>query len=332
MGRVNESTYSFSHSEMQTFKECKRKWYLQYFRKLRRRREPRAKARDTGILVHAALHTFYVAGALNGEHSEDLMYTFLGNARDEDMLKVEEGERKLVEEIHDTARILCEGYIEWLRETGADIGYHFQHSETELRAPGPIEGTELMGIIDLGGTEERSGDLFVMDTKVTDSIDTMVKGLHMVEQGPMYAILAKANDPDENRGFRVIWNMVKRSKQTARSKPPHYQRYELAINKDQLIQFYVQLQGQIEEILRTEERLNAGASHVQVAYPTPTKDCSWKCQYFSLCGSMNDLTHNDVDYMVSAYYTTPEERVAAKIEADKAQQSLATDEETQEER
>lgn len=325
MGRQSAENYSFSHSEMQTFKECKRRWYLQYYRRLRRRREPRAKARDTGILVHAALHTFYVAGALDGSHSEELMYTFLANARDEDMLKVEEDERKLVTEIHDTARILCEGYVEWLRETGADIGYKFEHSETELRAPGPVPGTELMGIIDLGGTEERSGDLFVMDTKVTDSIDTMVKGLHMVEQGPMYAILAKLNDPDENRGFRVIWNMVKRSKQTARAKPPFYQRYELAVNIDQLRQFYLQLQGQIEDILRTEELLNSGVSHVQVAYPNPTKDCSWKCPYFALCGSMNDLKRNDVNYLVEAYYTTPEQREAARLEAEQAQQTLATD-------
>ncbi len=317
MGRKSPENYSFSHSEMSTFKDCRRRWFLQYYMKLRRRREPRSKARDTGILVHAALHTFYVAGGLDGEYAEDIMFQYLSNARDEDMLKVEEVERKVVEDVHKTAKILCEGYIEWLAETGADIGYKFTQSEVELRMPGPVPGTELMGIVDLGGEEERSGDLFVMDTKVTGSIDTMVKGLHMVEQGPMYAILAKANDPNPNRGFRVIWNMIKNSKQTARAKPPFYQRYEFAMNKDQLVQFYEQLQGQITDMLRTEERLNAGESHVQVAYPTPSDTCSWKCPYFALCGAMNDLKHNDVDYLVSAYYTTPEQREAARLEADK---------------
>lgn len=313
MGRLTPDNYSFSHTEMVTFKDCRRKWYLQYYLKLRRRREPRAVARDTGIVVHAALHQFYIAGGLDGAHSKALMYQYIDNARDEDMLKVDESDRKAVIEIHDTAKIVVDGYVEWLHETGADIGYRFDHSEVELRAPGPVEGTEIMGVIDLGGTHEMSGDLFVMDTKVTNSIDTMLKTIHMGEQGPMYAVLAKINEP-ERQGFRVVWNMLKRNKQTPRAKPPFYQRYELAINSDQLRQFYVQLQGQIEEILRVEQRLDNGESHVKVAYPTPTGDCTWKCPFMLLCGTMNDMTRNDVDYLVNAHYTTPEQRSEIKAQ------------------
>lgn len=319
MGRQSVDNYSFSHSEMAVFKDCKRKWYLQYYLKLKRRRNPRAKARDTGILVHAALEQFYVAGGLNGAASEEVMFGFLSNARDEDLLKVEETERKLVADVHETAHILCAGYLEWLSETGADVGLKFNAnpSEVELRAPGPIPGTELMGIIDLSAEDERSGDLVVMDTKVTGSMDTMLKTLHMSEQAPTYAILAKVNDPNPNRGFRVIWNMIKNTKQTARAKPPFYQRYELALNPDQLRQFYLQLQGQMEEILRLEDRLNRGESHIQVAYPTPSNDCSWKCPYFNICGSMNDMTRNDVGYLIHAYFTTPEQREADRLEEQK---------------
>ena len=315
MGRQNEELYTFSHSEMETFKQCRRKWYLQYYRKLRRKSEQRMLARDTGVLVHAALHTFYVAGGLRAEGTQDLMFQYLSVARDEDMLKVEsDADRKMVQETHDIGRILCTGYLEWLHETGADIGLHLDQSEVTLRAPGPVEGTELMGIVDLGGTHELSGDLVVMDTKVTTSIDDMVKMLHMSEQGPNYALLAKLNDENPDRGFRVIWNMIKRNKQTARAKPPFYQRYELAINADQLRQFYVQLHGQISDILRTEARLNDGESHVAVAYPTPSKDCTWKCPYFAICGAMNDMTRNDVEYLIDSYYTTPEQREADKVE------------------
>ena len=323
MGRLTEDNYSFSHSEMSTYKDCKRRWYLQYFLKLRRRREPRALARDTGILTHAALHNFYVAGGLDNPHAKDLMYGYLDNARDEDILKVDPSEAKTVQEIHDTTKIIVDGYIEWLHETGADVGYNFNQSEVELRAPGPVPNTEIMGIIDLGGTHEMSGDMFVMDTKVTNSIDGMLKTLHLVEQGPMYAVLAKINDPDPTRGFRVVWNMLKRNKQTARAKPPFYQRYELAINGDQLRQFYLQLQGQIEEILRTEARLNDGESHIKVAYPTPSGDCTWKCPYFSVCGLMNDTTNNDVDYLINVYFTTPEQRATAKLEAEQAERQQA---------
>lgn len=313
MGRLSPTNYSFSHSEMSTFKQCRRKWFLQYFLKLRRRRSPRAKARDTGLLVHAALNVYYTAGGMDGELSRDLLFTYLDNARDEDMLKVSPEERKLVTDVHATSRILCTGYLEWLHETGADIEYQFDQSEVELRAPGPVEGTEIMGIIDLGGTHKMSGDLFVMDTKVTASPDAMVQTLHMSEQGPMYALLAKIIEPDVSRGFKVVWNMIKNNKQSARAKPPFYQRYELAINPDQLRQFYVQLHGQISDILLTEERLNNGESHVSVAYPTPSGDCTWKCEFFPICGSMNDETRNDIPFLINQLYTTPEEREAAKL-------------------
>lgn len=322
MGRKTEDNYSFSHSEMAVFKECRRKWMMQYHWKLRRKREPRSVARDTGILVHEALDLFYKAGGLNGVNTAEMALEYLRNASDEDMLKVDETERKGVKEAHDVARILTEGYFEWLQETGADVGLIIDRSELELRAPGPVDGTEIMGIIDLGGTDERSGDLFVMDNKVTISIDNMVKTLHIMEQAPMYAVLAKINDADPNRGFRVIWNMIKRNKQTARAKPPFYQRYELAINADQLRQFYAQLQGQIEEILRVEARLNAGEPHVMVAYPTPTQDCSWKCPYFSVCGAMNDMKRNDIPYLIGTYYTTPEQREAARLEYEQTSSAL----------
>lgn len=299
---------------------------LQYYLKLRRKHEGVSKARDTGILVHAALYQYYTAGGIDGEASRDLMFTFLENARDADMLKVPEEERKDIEDIHKTSKILCEGYLEWLHETGADIGYKFDHKELELRTDGPVEGTEIMGIIDLGGTHEMSGDLFVMDTKVTKSFEDMLKTLHIMEQGPMYAVLAKITDPNPKRGFRVVWNMIKNNKQSARAKPPFYLRYELAINSDQLRQFYSQLQGQIEEILRTEDRLNKGESHIQVAYPTPTKDCAWMCPYFAVCGLMNDMTRNDVDFAINQYYTTPEQREWAKIEEAERQRHLLPEE------
>jgi len=322
MGRQTESNYSFSHSEMEVHKQCRRRWYLKYYLKLRRNREPRAVARDTGILVHSALHEFYLLGGLtNRDISVPRMFEFINHARDTDLAKVSETERKDVTEIHDVSRIVLQGYVEWLEETGADSYYEFHPgadgTEVELRAPGPVEGTEIMGYLDLAGTHKQSGDLVVMDTKVVASIDDMIKNLAINEQGPTYAILSKVNDPDPDRGFRVVWNFLKRNKQTARAKPPFYQRYELAINQAMLQQFYLQLQGQMEEILRTEARLNAGESHVQVAYPTPSKDCSWKCEFFALCGQMND-PRTDSTWTINQYYTTPGQRDAARLEAEQA--------------
>lgn len=314
MGRLTQDNYSFSHSEMDIFKSCRRRWYLQYFRRLRRKSTPRAKARDTGITVHQSLHEFYLFGGLtNRDISVPRMFELLAHVRDTDLASVSEEERKGVIETYDVARIVIEGYIEWLEDTGADSAYDFQPSgsEVELRAPGPVPGTELMGYLDLAGTHRQSNDLVVMDTKVVASIDDMIRGLALNEQGPTYALLAKANDPDPDRGFRVVWNMLRRNKHTARAKPPFYQRYELAVNQAMLDQFYTQLRGQIEDILRTEERLNAGEDHVRVAYPTPSSDCVWKCPYVGLCSQMND-PHTDSDWTIFQYFTTPEQREIEK--------------------
>ena len=296
---------------------------LQYWMKLRRKSTPRAVARDTGILVHSALHHFYTLGALSNEMSLEMTLDFLSLARDEDILRIDdESKRKDVVEVHDVSRIVVLGYVEWLQETAADTLYTFEASEVELRTAGPVEGTEIMGFLDLSGTHRQSNDLFVMDTKVTANIDEMVKSLALNEQGPMYAILSKANDPDPNRGFRVVWNMIKRTKQSARAKGPFYQRYELAINEDQLRLFYMQLQGQIEELLRLEERLNNGEHHTLVAYPSPSKDCSWKCPYVDICGQMND-PRTDVNWTINQYFTTPEQRESARLVDEQTQRSIA---------
>lgn len=312
MARLNPDLYSVSHSEMEVFKDCRRKWMLHYHLGLRRRREPRAVARDTGVLVHDALDTFYTLGGLNSDVAVERSLDLLRAARDTDMLNVREDERSKVEETHALAELITEGYFEWLADTGADTIYEFHGSEEEIIVPSPVEGVQLLGRLDLTATHRQSGDLVVMDTKVVGSIDDMIKSLGLSEQGPTYALLAKVKNPEPDRGFRVVWNMLKRNKRTARANPPFYQRYELAVNDDQLRQFYGQLHGQISDILRTEQRLLDGEPHHVVAYPRPSKDCSWKCPFVSLCSQMND-PRSDAEWTIQMYYTTPEQRKAAKL-------------------
>lgn len=333
MPRLNSEMYSFSHSEMETAKDCKRRWMLQYYLKLRKRgSEDKAVPRDTGTLVHAALHEFYILGGLNSEDdiATERCMEFLRLTRDEAIANAQPHERKAVEETQAYAQIITEGYIEWLAETGADTVYDFTDgngkvlSEVQMTAPGPVPGTQILGILDLAGTHRQSGDLFVMDTKVVASIEDMIKSLSINEQGPTYAILSKINDPDPDRGFRVVWNMLKRNKQTARANPPFYQRYELAINADQLRQFYSQLEGQMLDILRMEERLESGEHHAIVAYPRPSKDCSWKCPFMALCSQMND-PRSDAEWTINTYFTTPEQREAAKIVEQQVAQMMSAD-------
>ena len=298
---------------MDTFKSCKRRWYLHYFLGLRRRTERRAVPRDTGTLVHAALDVFYKrGGTTNIEQARDAVSEFVQRQRIEDQSTVIDSEVDKLQQTYEFANIAIDGYVAWLLATGADDPYDFQESEVKLTAPGPVDGTTLLGILDLAGTHRASGDLFVMDTKTITSIDTTIKTLNLNEQAPMYATLSTINDGNPDRHFRVVWNLIRRCKQTKKAKPPFYARYELALNTATLDQFWRQLHGQVKDILQAEQRLNAGQAHVEVCYPAPTPDCSWKCPYIMICGTMND-PRNDITWMLNEYYSTAAEREAVGL-------------------
>jgi hypothetical protein len=58
--------------------------------------------------------------------------------------------------------------------------------------------------------------------------------------------------------------------------------------------------GTINEIQALEAKLNAGHDHRQVAYPTPTKDCSWDCDFYHVCTMFDDGSRSED--MITATY------------------------------
>lgn len=289
---------------MLTYKECKRRWMLEYYMGLRKKHQAPRIAADTGTATHEALHRFYIMGGMdNYDKASEAGMSVVTQARDQALARdLSEEEKDAIEVIYSTTEIITKGYFEWVKETGADDNWKVLGSEEKVTIPGPVEGTFIKGYMDLWGEHHPSNDMLVVDTKVVGQFGQILKTLHINEQGPLYALMMQVMNPErEHRGFRVVWNMIKRNKQTRRAKPPFYQRYELAINIDQLRQFYAQLQGQLNDMLRTEERLNNGEAHVQVAYPTPSQDCSWKCPFVSVCGAMND-PRSDAEWLIQNNY------------------------------
>lgn len=299
MGRISESEYRVSHSEIVTFKRCRRKWYLQYYMRYRRKTRQVRIARETGIIVHGALHEYYKAGG-----DEDAAINWITAQRDNDVPLAETYERDDLVQSFRLAAAIVDGYFDWLAETGADSDLTITGSELSLTAPGPIEGVTLFGNLDIVA-EHADGAAVVMDTKVVASIDEMVRSLHINEQALMYALLVKVNDPDPDRPFRVVWSMLKKTLRTAKAKPPFYDRYELVISPGQLEVFYEQLQGVIGQILVLEDLLDEGRPPNAVAYPTPTKDCSWDCEYYHVCPAMND-PNADPSWMLATYFERKE--------------------------
>jgi CRISPR/Cas system-associated exonuclease Cas4 (RecB family) len=57
-----DGTIGISNSEIQTFKQCKRKWYITYYLKFRPRKSEIVSARALGTRVHKVLEDYYRDG------------------------------------------------------------------------------------------------------------------------------------------------------------------------------------------------------------------------------------------------------------------------------
>jgi hypothetical protein len=264
--------------------------------------EKPALARDVGILVHGVQEVFYLSGGLDGAQAKADAENYFDEQRVKAFENSDSMPREMIKDLqqrYDLSWRIATGYWDWLEEYGGDSIYENMRSEEKLSMPGPVDSI-LNGRLDLLADDKESGDIVVIDFKVVASIEGMIKTLGMSEQGLQYGLLAKINHP--GRQVRVVWSMMKRSMRTGRAKPPFYQRYDLAINDDMIRQYYEQLHGQITEMLRLESMLNDGHKPHVVAYPSPNSECSWKCQFFTVCGLMND-PRNDVEWMFEEHFT-----------------------------
>jgi hypothetical protein len=97
-----------------------------------------------------------------------------------------------------------------------------------------------------------------------------------------------------------LYNMLRRVKRTERAKPPFFERLEVHHNIHELRNYYLRIFGEIEAILETRRKLDAGAEHRQVAYMNPTGDCSWDCEFYGVCPLFDD--GSAAEEMLQAYY------------------------------
>jgi hypothetical protein len=128
-------------------------------------------------------------------------------------------------------------------------------------------------------------------------------------------LLDEAQDVDGSRTDGAIFTMLRKVKRGAYAKPPFYAQIEVRHNRFTLRAFLDQLEGTLTDMLNVREALDAGGSHYKNAYPTPTKDCKWKCQFFATCplfddGSAAEAALSDA-FAVSdpyGYYQSSEEK------------------------
>lgn len=296
----SENARLFSNSELATWKRCRRKWYLSWFRRLRPLVEDTIGVRSIGTRVHKALAAWYVADgeepvdprvALETAIAEDLAsikQDFAPNEPDIDTLDRFNKECEL-------SRAMVEGYVEWLEETGADQGIQVVASETyvevDISDHLPFEHevpVKIIGKMDTRAKRTIDGAKLFIDHKTVGDFTKPVRVLHMNTQMKHYHLLEVMSSTPEERTIGALYNMMRRVKRTARANPPFYARAEVKHNDAELVAFLDQLVGAITDILNVERQLTQGVSHHRVVYPTPKDDCAWDCDFFLACPMFDD--------------------------------------------
>lgn len=278
-------------SEFKTWLTCRRGWYLRHYRELRKISDY-APLPDVGTLVHAGLEAYY-DGSLSTP--SDLV---AGRG-----IKLVEQYPEFADSIYkdvELAAIMLDGYMEWLEETGADIGLSVIAPELKVSVELGPDHT-LQGKIDALMKRDVDGAVLQLEHKTVSSLNDLPQWAQSNPQFLTYELMSYMRAKEtgvESDG--VILNMLRRVKRTARAKPPFYDRQEVRFNVDELRNHYRHLLAVADEIVAARARLDAGESHHVVCPPTVNRSHRWSCDCAPVTAMFDD--GSDVEAFLSEFY------------------------------
>lgn len=296
---MNDGARRFSNSEIQTFKRCRRKWWLSYYRQLQPRRKPHVGPLPIGNRVHRALQYHYqsrIPESLEWINALDALEVLIMHDR-EILINDPEFNDDVEDQFNkeaDLQRIMLEGYLQWLDETGDDGKYEIigaeVYSEADITLDDPIRMVpiKIIARLDLRVRRLSDGLVLFLDHKTTASFPQLIRQLRINEQMLFYMLIGYLYD-EYTAG--ALYNMIRRVKRSVKAKPPFYARESVYHNHIELDAFHQRTKGTIHDIMLLEHRLNEGENHRFVAYPTPTPNCDWDCPFVLPCKMMDDGSH-----------------------------------------
>jgi CRISPR/Cas system-associated exonuclease Cas4 (RecB family) len=280
---VTDKITRISNSEIQTFKDCRRKWWLSYYRSLKPRYKDRTGALALGSRIHAALEHHYENGVPLLEAHEKLV-----KAEKEELL-AEFQDVSALEKEAELGHIMLEGYLEWVEENGIDSDLEIVSNEEIITMPLFNGEVELTGKLDMRVRRKADGVRMFRDFKtVGGSLSDFANLAPMNEQILTYMLLEQSKPDEEHRSEGGIFTMLKKVKRSARAAPPFYDQIEVRHNVFTLRSFWDRIHGTITDMMRVRKALDEGESPSFHAYPRPSRDCKWKCQFFTVCSMMDD--------------------------------------------
>lgn len=285
----NPEKVSITNSEIQTYKDCPRKWVFGYYLALKPKEKTYVGPLTLGIRIHNALEAYYTTGENPCDVYERLqrvdnaLFKESKDALDETKVKKFNSEAEL-------GRVMLEGYLEWLEEENADADIEVIGAEKKLSIQLTTDPrVEIMGKTDLKVKRRSSGRHAILDHKSAQSFNSYYETAHMSEQLMLYVLLEKLDevngDPEVDGG---IYNLLKKVKRSGTAKPPFYERMDVRFNNTTLQNFWIRTMGTVRDIMELRDRLDAGEDHKYYAYPRPSNDCTWKCPFFKACPMVDD--------------------------------------------
>lgn len=276
-------TVRLSNSEIQTFKDCRRKWWLTYYRRLQPKYQDMTGALALGKRIHAALDDYYARGVPLLKAHADLV------EQDKQLLLADFRDVESLEKEAELGRIMLEGYLQWVEEEGIDAELEMISTEETIIAPLFNGEVELQGKLDMRVRRKADGVRMFRDFKtVGGSLSDFANLAPMNEQILTYMLLESTKENEDSRSEGGIFTMLKKVKRSASARPPFYDQIEVRHNIFTLRSFWNRIHGTISDLMRVRKALDEGEPHSYVAYPRPSRDCKWKCQFFTVCTLMDD--------------------------------------------
>lgn len=333
--KINPTLPAFSNSELRTWKTCRRKWWLAWYRRYQLNGVSFTDVRATGTRVHRALEAWYVPEGEPRVDPRDALERVIVD--DWTKITTQANERGLSEERHaalavdfttatNLERAMVEGYVQWLAETGEDSELRIVGSEQPIVATletevdyGARSGVttrefQLIGVLDTRVTRVSDNARLFIDHKTVGDVQGPVATLPQNEQMLHYHLLEwLAAESAEARCDGALYNMLRRVKRSARAKPPFYSRIEVRHNRYELDSYKRRAVAAARDIMVATHRLEVmGEDHRDVAYPTPGPDCRWSCDFFAVCNLFDDGSR--AEDMIAGLYTegNPLERYERK--------------------
>lgn len=301
-----------SNSELQTFKHCRRRWWLGWYRGLKLKLEKPTGALSLGDKVHRSLAEYYVPPDQPQRDPREALEAILLADEGRLILQLQSHEAERAASVMvdfkkdaDLARAIIEGYVQWIAETGADQGYRVVAPEQRLtcvlRTPEGSPDIELTGKLDLRLEREHDHVRLFLDHKTCGSFERLTRLLIWDEQMKHYRVLEEENrEEGEPHVEGALYNMLRKVKRSATANPPFYQRVEVRHNPNELANFRSRLIGEALAIHHVERCLEHGVDHQQVAYPSPGDRCVWGCEFSAVCPMFDDGSR--AEDFITEYY------------------------------